>query len=112
MFSTRKKHNLNALLGITFQKNTSYYHDVSVSHITNESLGMAGLGNGDVPVVSASKGENALMSYLGRLNYNYDSKYYVTFSMRADGSSKSHQAIAGDIFLQAHWLGLSDVKTS
>lgn len=22
----------------------------------------------------------------------------------------SHQAIAGDIFLQAHWLGLSDVK--
>lgn len=49
---------------------------------------MAGLGNGDVPVVSASKGENALMSYLGRLNYNYDSKYYVTFSMRADGSSK------------------------
>ncbi len=84
----KKKHNLNALLGITFQKNTSYYHDVSVSHITNESLGMAGLGNGDVPVVSASKGENALMSYLGRLNYNYDSKYYVTFSMRADGSSK------------------------
>ena len=39
----KKKHNLNALLGITFQKNTSYYHDVSVSHITNESLGMAGL---------------------------------------------------------------------
>ena len=89
----KKKHNLNTLLGITFQKNTSYYHDVSVSHITNESLGMAGLGNGDVPVVSASKGENALMSYLGRLNYNY-----------------LHQAIVGGISLQAHWLGLLDVK--
>lgn len=84
----KKKHSLNALAGITFQKNTEYSHTVTVTHITNESLGMAGLGNGDVPVVSASKGENTLMSYLGRLNYNYDSRYYATFSMRADGSSK------------------------
>ena len=52
------------------------------------------------------------MSYLGRLNYNYDSKYYVTFSMRADGSSKFAPGNRWDIFLQAHWLGLSDVKTS
>lgn len=84
----KKKHNINALLGITFQKNSEYSHTTTVTHITNESLGMAGLGNGDVPVVTASKGENALMSYLGRLNYNYDSKYYATISMRADGSSK------------------------
>lgn len=28
------------------------------------------------------------MSYFGRVNYNYDSRYYVTATMRADGSSK------------------------
>lgn len=28
------------------------------------------------------------MSYYSRLNYNYASKYYVTATMRADGSSK------------------------
>ena len=85
---SKKKHNINALVGITFQKNTSYYHDVQVNHITSEKFGMSGLGKGDTPSVTASKGENKLMSYLGRINYNYASKYYATFSMRADGSSK------------------------
>ena len=28
------------------------------------------------------------MSYMGRLAYNYDSKYLVTANLRADGSSK------------------------
>ena len=28
------------------------------------------------------------MSYLGRVSYNYDSKYYITANIRADGSSK------------------------
>ena len=30
----------------------------------------------------------AIMSYLGRLTYNYDSKYLLTVNFRADGSSK------------------------
>ena len=50
---------------------------------------MSGIGKGSaVPVVTASQGENAMISYLGRINYNYASKYYVTASMRTDGSSK------------------------
>lgn len=32
--------------------------------------------------------EWAIMSYLGRVSYNYDSKYYITANIRADGSSK------------------------
>lgn len=85
----KKKHNLNLLAGLTFQKSTSYAHSITAEHITNESFGMAGLDKGSaVPVVSSSKGENALMSYLGRVNYNFDSKYYFTASFRADGSSK------------------------
>lgn len=32
--------------------------------------------------------KTSLMSYLARLNYNYKGKYYVTASMRYDGSSK------------------------
>ena len=32
--------------------------------------------------------EWSIMSYLGRIAYNYDSKYYLTVNMRADGSSK------------------------
>ncbi len=34
------------------------------------------------------KGSNALISYFGFLNYNYDNRYWLTASLRADGSSK------------------------
>lgn len=85
----KKKHNFNALLGLSFQKNTSYIHSITAEQITNESFGMAGLDkSSSTPTVSSSKGENTLMSYFGRVNYNYDSRYYITATMRADGSSK------------------------
>lgn len=84
----KKNHSFNALVGLSFQKNTSYLHSIKTEHISNESFGMAGLNKGNAPVVTSSKGENTLMSYFGRINYNYDSRYYVTATMRADGSSK------------------------
>lgn len=84
----KKSHSFNALLGMSVQKNTSYIHSIRTEQISNESFGMAGLDKGSNPVVTSSKGENKLMSYFGRINYNYDSRYYVTATMRADGSSK------------------------
>ena len=41
-----------------------------------------------------SRTENFLVSFFGRMNYIYDSKYYLTFTMRYDGSSR---------FKQHHW---------
>ncbi len=38
--------------------------------------------------IGSYKEEYKLISFLGRLNYNYNSKYYVTASLRRDGSSK------------------------
>lgn len=96
----RKKHNLNLLAGLTFQKNTSYTHGIIAEQISNESFGMAGLDKGSTaPVVSSAKGENVMMSYFGRINYNYDSRYYVTATYRRDGSSKfPEQNRWGDFF--------------
>ena len=37
---------------------------------------------------SQSKSEWSIMSFLARVSYNYDSKYYITANVRADGSSK------------------------
>lgn len=46
------------------------------------------------------------MSYLARLNYNYKGKYYVTASMRYDGSSKLAEGHKlGDVSRLVHWLG-------
>lgn len=88
-YSLRKnEHNFTGLAGITFQKQHRTYNSVSTDHITSESFGMAGLDKGNQPVVGSSIGENRMMSYLGRITYNYDSKYYLTASFRVDGSSK------------------------
>ncbi|KAA6328723.1 TonB-dependent receptor SusC [termite gut metagenome] len=46
----------------------------------------------------------SLMSYMGRLNYNYKSKYYATVSMRYDGSSRladGHQWVSFPAFALA-----------
>ena len=81
-------HRFDALIGLSFQKNTDYVHSIKTEQITNESFGMAGLDKGASPTVTSSKGENTAMSYFGRINYNYKSRYYITATMRADGSSK------------------------
>lgn len=85
----KKGHNVNVLGGVTFQKESVYFHDMASTFITNEIFEMAGFGkSSSIPSVGSAKGENTLTSYLARLNYNYRSKYYLTASFRADGSSK------------------------
>lgn len=85
----RKAHSFNALMGLTFQKYSENQYQITQEHITNESFGMAGIGRAEVePTVASSIAENAMMSYLSRVNYNYDSRYYANFTFRADGSSK------------------------
>jgi len=40
------------------------------------------------PVQHGNASEWAIMSYLGRVNYNFANKYYVTATIRRDGSSR------------------------
>ncbi|MEG2856868.1 SusC/RagA family TonB-linked outer membrane protein [Bacteroides sp.] len=84
----KKKHNINMLAGITFQSDYSKYYRMDVQQITNEALGMSGMDEGTPTKVESALSESKLMSYLARVNYNYDAKYYLTASFRSDGSSK------------------------
>lgn len=45
----------------------------------------AGISN---PVTGGSQQQWDLLSYIGRINYNYQNKYYLTATLRRDGSSK------------------------
>ncbi len=40
-----------------------------------------------IPSISSTRGESSLMSFLGRFAYHYDSRYYLTGSVRYDGAS-------------------------
>lgn len=81
-------HSLNILGGVTMQKVTSNSYGYSATQVPNESLGMSGLDEGIVTAAPTMRSTNALMSFLGRVNYSYRSRYLFTFSFRADGSSK------------------------
>lgn len=81
-------HSLKVLAGLTMQDVRNYSNGFSSIQIPNESLGMKGLGEGQLVVAPVSDLKNGLLSYLGRIDYNYKSKYLFTVSFRADGSSR------------------------
>lgn len=83
------KHNMTFLAGLEAQKRDSEFARMKNSEIPTDLFGMAKLDLGlspSIPVTSLSG--NTLLSYFGRVNYAYKSKYLLTATYRADGSSK------------------------
>ncbi len=83
-----KAHRLEVLGGMTLQSRRSTMDGYAAIQVPNEELGIYALPMG-LPLenyIGAS--ENRLSSYFTRANYNYKSKYLLTATMRADGSSK------------------------
>ncbi|WP_366186133.1 TonB-dependent receptor [Flavobacterium ovatum] len=85
-----KKHLINLLGGFTLQKETTKNYGRSANQIPleYESLGLNGLDKGTQLRVDTFESLWSMASFLGRINYNYNSKYLFTASIRADGSSK------------------------
>jgi len=86
------KHSFDLLAGITAQE--SYTQNISAyatglplnatDNINLRYLDLATQGNR----VGGGAGEWGILSILGRVNYNYNSKYFTTVNFRADGSSR------------------------
>jgi TonB-linked SusC/RagA family outer membrane protein len=83
-------HNLNILAGFTYQDFVNRGFNGNIDGFTSDVLltNNFGLGNTENDDLNSYKNTNTLISYLGRVNYNYLSKYYLTASIRADGSSR------------------------
>ena len=83
------KHALNAMLATSYERYTSE---------TANAFKSGGPGNDDAfrvldsqttgDLATGTKAENVILSYLGRINYNYNDTYLATVSFRADGSSR------------------------
>ncbi len=54
----------------------------------NQDNSLASTGNRQFNDIGSSREEYKLISFLGRINYNYAGKYFLTASIRRDGSSK------------------------
>ena len=73
----KEKHNVTAVAGHSYQ---SFEYDNFSYNSEKEEDGL------EYEFVDKSK--NVLLSYFGRLNYNFDSRYLLTATLRADASSK------------------------
>lgn len=82
------RHKLNVVAGFTLQGTDQKRFGYSSMKIPNESLGISGIDDGLPDSMTALLTENYLMSWLGRVNYSFRSRYLFTVSFRADGSSK------------------------
>ena len=56
--------------------------------LTTDAFGTANPGVAEDIVAFNSVVENRLISFFGRLNYNFDERYLITASLRRDGSSR------------------------
>ncbi|MCW1964356.1 SusC/RagA family TonB-linked outer membrane protein [Chryseobacterium viscerum] len=87
------RHNFSVLGGFSYQKFKATATYLGVRNFVNQGAGIAPEINpgysGDVfiPQPGTSQ-ENELQSYFGRVNYNFDKKYFLTASLRADGSTR------------------------
>lgn len=84
-----EKHEVSAVAGVTIQSFRTTFLAGSGVGFLSDLIGSHDLGAAENPgIPSSGFNESALLSYLGRVNYSFDSKYLFTFSFRADGSSK------------------------
>ena len=84
-----KKHNFNAMIGVEMNAYSNENLTIGAYDFTDDSTGAFDLSKGGIqeaPQESVSM--STMMSTFGRAEYNYDQRYYVSFNMRADGSSK------------------------
>ncbi len=80
-------HSIEALAGITFQKHSSNYANISGQDFPmNDEIQYL---NAATRLLGGSGAEDwSLISYLARINYSYNDTYLVTATIRRDGSSR------------------------
>ena len=80
------KHHVDALAGVEAQSFAQLRYGFSVNKYSSDKL--RELGTGLVVDGQSNRYGSFLLSYLGRLNYSYDNRYYLGLSLRDDISSK------------------------
>ena len=94
-FSTRiKNHQIRAMLGYSYMYGVSQGFDAENWNFDSDALGYNNLGAGlyasieGKTMMGSSKSDHKLISFFGRVNYDWKERYMLTFSLRHEGSSR------------------------
>ena len=80
------KHHLNAVAGMTFEQELTYNLSAWGNNMPEPYY--LQIGNATDRDANSSQFEHVLASYIGRLTYDYDSRYLFQATVRRDGSSR------------------------
>lgn len=88
---TFDKHSVEAMAGSSFTESDYTRSYINASHFRNDLIQTLNVANKIGWTNTGSEASDwAIMSFFGRVAYNYDSKYLLTANIRSDGSSKLH----------------------
>lgn len=86
-FSLADRHNFNLLAGYEAMMDSYSYTSAAGSNFP--AGGLVELSVAATPKsVGSMKDKETMVSYFGRINYDYSDKYYLSLSLRSDGSSR------------------------
>lgn len=85
---TFEKHSISLMGGTSYTSSVWNQSYMSASHFGTSDILTLNAANKIEQWSGTSASDWAIMSYLGRIAYNFDSKYLFTVNFRADGSSK------------------------
>ncbi len=89
-----EKHNVKGMVGYSYQYNRYSSMWAENMDFANDGLGADNLGSGEWAkeegevMMGSNKNDSKLISFFGRVSYDYDGKYLFTASLRHEGSSK------------------------
>ena len=97
-------HSLNVLAGYSVQKQRDEFATVTSGSFPNDLVET--LNAGVVTSGSSTATEWSMISYLGRAQYNFQNKYFLTAAIRRDGSSRFGRDTRWGYFpsVSAGWL--------
>src|SRR5690606_33997351 len=90
--SYAERHNLGLLVGQEAIWNRDRRMDASMANLVSTDVNaryiQPALGDPATRNVTTSGGTSSLLSFFGRADYNFDERYYMSATLRRDGSSR------------------------
>lgn len=81
-------HDVSVMLGQEYSFSESEKNSISLRKFPYPNHGLNVIDNADVSSKSAGHSHGNMLSFFGRVSYNYDERYIVNATVRGDGSSK------------------------
>jgi TonB-dependent starch-binding outer membrane protein SusC len=101
----KDKHKIDVTAGMSFENRYDEYAYVEGQNFADESIKTLA-GAGTINGGSSTQDKNNLVSYFGRINYNFNRKYLLSLNVRVDGDSRFGSNYKYGIFpsVSAGWI--------